>query len=533
MKISKLTTPIFSVYLLIILTLIIRLIIAASTGLGIGESYYFEGAKNLQLSYYDQPPLFFWLAGLSIRLFGLSSLALRLPTVLLFAGSTWLIYLIGKKLFNEWAGFYSAFLLNISLVFAVPVAVWLQPDSPLIFFWLLSVYFIILILFPLEAKKRNSPEIYVLWILTGISIGLTTLSKYHAIFLMAGVFLFILLNKSQRFWIRHPGFYIALVINLIVSLPIIIWNYHNHWASFIFQGSRAGEHEFHLHFDWLLRSIIGQALWLAPWIWIPLIKELFFSFKSGKNNPVYSFCFWTSILPILFFTIITLWTSIGFHFHWQAPGYMMLFLPLGATIVNKIGNGDKSKLKVKRWLIFSALFTVVFGAVFLVQSNTGFWRSYGPGWLVTKFGGKYDPTIEGHDYVDIQERFEKEGWMNNPKIFVCSLRWWEAGKIDWALKGEKKLILLHFDPRNHAYFVNPKSLLGQDAILVGEKDERDYKNNVVPFFDSIKALDDIDIKRRGIKEFSIKVYYCYNFHVPLRPKPDLPVYKQLIGRPPF
>src|ERR1700740_965839 len=80
---------------LILIALVCRLLIAAFTGLGIGESYYTRGAKYLQLSYFDQPPLFFWLGGLSIRLLGETTFALRLPTVLMFAGTTWFVYVIG------------------------------------------------------------------------------------------------------------------------------------------------------------------------------------------------------------------------------------------------------------------------------------------------------------------------------------------------------------------------------------------------------------------------------------------------------
>ena len=73
---------IFVLIILIVLTTILRVLIANGTGLGIGEAYYFKGAKLLQLSYFDQPPLFFWLSGISIRVFGYSNLALRLPAII-------------------------------------------------------------------------------------------------------------------------------------------------------------------------------------------------------------------------------------------------------------------------------------------------------------------------------------------------------------------------------------------------------------------------------------------------------------------
>ena len=123
--------------ILIIVTTILRIIIANGTGLGIGEAYYFKGAKLLQLSYFDQPPLFLWISGISIRLFGYTNLALRIPAIVFFTGTMWILFKITKYLFNEKAGFFSVLILNLSFVFTVPIATWFQPDAPLMFFWLL------------------------------------------------------------------------------------------------------------------------------------------------------------------------------------------------------------------------------------------------------------------------------------------------------------------------------------------------------------------------------------------------------------
>src|ERR1700749_1145136 len=152
--------------ILIVLTFIARLLIAAYTGLGNGESYYFRGALHFDWSYFDQPPLFFWLGGLSIRLFGLTNFGLRFPTVLLFAGTSWLLFLITRKLFNAKAGFWAVVVMNLSALFTVGVACWYQPDGPLMFFWLLSAYYIIKVLGigegqPLDAKT-DSRRVYML-----------------------------------------------------------------------------------------------------------------------------------------------------------------------------------------------------------------------------------------------------------------------------------------------------------------------------------------------------------------------------------
>jgi len=349
--------------ILILVTFVLRILIAAYTGLGIGESYYFRGALKLELSYFDQPPLFFWLSGLTIKIFGLTALGLRFPAVLLFAGTSWLLFLVTKQLFNAKAGFWAVLLINLSAVFTISVACWYQPDAPLMFFWMLSIYLIVKILGINDVQHRSTGNIYLLWILAGISTGLATLSKYHVIFLFAGLFLYIITNKDQRKWLRHPGPYIAVLITFIMAFPILWWNYNNHWVSFVFQGSRAGtstqKGHVELHPEWFLRSIIGQSLWLLPWIWVPMMGALIRSYKDRNISKAYSFCFWTAILPIVFFTVVTLWSNLQYHFHWQAPGYMMLFMPLGYAVDQNLTSGSLKARSTRRWLRFSACFTVI------------------------------------------------------------------------------------------------------------------------------------------------------------------------------
>lgn len=524
---------------LIIVTFFIRLLIAAYTGLGNGESYYFRGALHLDWSYFDQPPLFFWLGGLSIKVLGLTNLGLRFPTVLLFAGTSWLLFLIAKKLFNAQAGFWAVTVMNLSAVFTVAVACWYQPDAPLMFFWLLSTWYIVKVLGIGEEKpldpKTDSRKVYLLWITIGICMGLATLSKYHVLFLFAGVFMFISTNKNQQHWLKHPGPYLAILITIIMALPIIWWNYKNNWVSFVFQGTRAGtRHEpFKLHFDWFIRSIGGQAVLLLPWIWFPTIRQLFTSYKN-RAQARYGFNFWMAILPIVFFTVITLWADLQYHFHWQAPGYMMLFIPLGYAIDKKLnGTDEKPRRLTRRWLNFSIYFTIITITVLGLHMVTGFWQSYGPKWVVSLGGGTVDPTIQGVDFDDIMTRFEKEGWIADKNVFAGSTRWWLTGKVDWALKGKKDIVCFNRDSRNMAFLVDPKTLVGKDCVIIGEDHQETVDNDAKPFFDSITKLADIPVIRGGIVEEHLQVYYCKNFHESATPFNDYALYRQLMGLPAF
>ncbi len=511
--------------ILIIATGIVRVIIAAFTGLGVGESYYARGAIDVDWSYFDQPPLFFWISAIFVKVFGLSSLTLRLPAILFFGGTTWLIYRITEKLFSSQGGFYAAVLLNLSAVFTVAVGTWFQPDAPLMFFWMLTAYLVVNILFGSEGKKGILPWVYV-----GLAMGMTTLSKYHVVFLMAGVFLFCVLTPKYRKWLRHPGPYLAVVINFMLAFPVLIWNAQNEWVSFVFQGSRAGSGgEFELHWLWFFRSILGQMIWLLPWIWIPLVRQLPLSYQ---RNDAYRFIFWTSVLPIVFFTVITLWSNLGFHFHWQAPGYLMLFIALGASVAESMEKGKWIKLNWV-WLWSSAVFTVVALTVLAIQTETGAFKFVKR--EVVKRGGTTGPTMEGYDYDDLRVYFEKQGWMEDEKVFLGTPNWWLTGKLDWALRLQKDVIVFHDDPRNYAFFMEPEKKLGQDGIIVlreGEGMKKTKAELIDPYFEEVVFQDSVAIMRGGEAELYLYVYRGEGFRIPEEPVRG-PLYRMVQGMSPF
>src|ERR1700738_4905161 len=81
------------VAILILTTFVARLVFAASLGLGIDESYMVAAGRKLQLSYFDHPPIAWWLAWGMAHLTGSeSAVVVRLPFIVLFALTTFLLY---------------------------------------------------------------------------------------------------------------------------------------------------------------------------------------------------------------------------------------------------------------------------------------------------------------------------------------------------------------------------------------------------------------------------------------------------------
>jgi len=71
---------------------------------------YIDGVR-----FFDKPPLLYWMAAASMKLFGPYDWAARLPLSLCVLGLFFAVYALGKRLFGERGGFYAALAMATSL----------------------------------------------------------------------------------------------------------------------------------------------------------------------------------------------------------------------------------------------------------------------------------------------------------------------------------------------------------------------------------------------------------------------------------
>jgi len=520
-------------YLVVVSTLI-RILFAFNPLMN-GEAYYARGVWDLQWSYFDQPPLFFWVSGLFVKLFGFYNLPLRISSILFFALTTILLYQSTLLVFkNKRAAFFSALIFNVSAVFSLSFAIFAQPDALFIFFWLLSFYAIYKLFFPENKTDNYRSSKYVLkwWLIFAISFGLGALSKYNIAFLGFGLFMFCLFNKEHRHWFWHYGPYLSLLIALLIFTPVLYWNSHNEWISFVFQGTRAGATETSLRWDWFFRSIAGQTLWILPWIWVPLVVQMVIILKNKKNFKPYALIAWLTFPTLIFFTVVTLWSDLIYHFHWQTPGYLMLFIPLGIWLDAKAERFGKI---INRVVYGTVIFSISLFTILLIHINTGFWTSYGPKWLALSFKQKNDPTIYAYKFDALKDKMEERGWMKDSSVFVGSNVWWLAGLIDYAFKGEKEFMLITNEPRNYAFLLNPNDMLGKNCVVISHDNfVKGGGDQISPYFDKVELVDSTFIERyEEENELKLYFFYCTKFRKPDVAMNEMPLYAQLHGFSPF
>src|SRR5262245_3039722 len=386
--------PARAVVVLIFVGTAFRLLAASAVGLGNDEGYHYTCARHFDLCYFEHAPMFAWLGRLGLELGGDTALAFRLPFVALFAATTWLAFIVGRQLFGPWAGATAALFLNLAPVFSLTTATFVLPDGPLMAAWLACAACLVRIFF--EPALRR-PTLW--WLGAGLFLGLALLSKFHGLFLAAGVVLFVLTRRDQRRWLWHPGPYLGVLVALAVFSPVLIWNAQHHWITFTWQSKR-GLVSSGLHPEWLARSIGGQALWLTPLIWGPLVWELGRCLRRGPGDGPYWFIACLAVIPIVFFTAIAVYAPIGFLFHWQAPGYLLLFLPLGATIHRQLNCIETWPFLWRAWLVTAPAAAVLIMIAVTTQAVSGWWLRVLPEPLASR-AAPVDPTLEALDLAPL------------------------------------------------------------------------------------------------------------------------------------
>ncbi len=179
---SQTADPARAAALVILGALALRLALAASIGLGTDEIYTVAVSRQLSLSYFDHPPLHQWITHAAALLLG-EGRQTRLPFILLFAGTSWLIFLITRRLYGAQAGFWAVVTLNLSAFFTLSAGSWIVPDGALLFCLALAAWALARELFPLAGE---SPAPWTNWLVAGAAIGLAGLAKYHGALVALG-----------------------------------------------------------------------------------------------------------------------------------------------------------------------------------------------------------------------------------------------------------------------------------------------------------------------------------------------------------
>lgn len=470
---------------------VLRLLSAAFVGLGVDESYTLAIARQLQLSYFDHPPLHLWIVHAFGGVLGYGRLA-RAPFIALFAGSSWLLFLLTARLFGARAGVWAVLVLNISAFFTVAAGSWVLPDGPLLFCLLATAIQIERLAFGADDARAAARG---RWLAVGLWLGLAALSKYQAVLFALGLGGFMLTTPQGRAWLRGPGPYLAALVTLLILTPVIVWNAQNEWASLAFQGGRAGPSH-GLRLGAPFAALAGQAGLLFPWIFAPMSVAAWFALRSGPSDARRWLCVMLGVPGILLFALTPLWGQVALP-HWAMPSWLFL-MPL---LADQLARADIDHAWPRWWAVGSIVACFALWAVLIDDAATG-WA--GRAW--PELFPKGDPTLESVEWSVPKGLAERAlHGLNDP--FIVSMRWNEAGRVRALAPERTPVVVFSDDPRGFGDIREATPLTGRDAlILVKPKDEGVGLSRVRRCFDAVTPLTATEFGRDGFPEIALHLY---------------------------
>lgn len=484
--------------LLIIVSTLVRGLLAGLLELGNDEVYYLLYALYPDWSHFDHPAMVGWVIQLfSLNLFFQSEFFLRLGSVVFGAANIFLIYKIGKTIKNERTGFFAALLYVSSIYATVITGIFTLPDTPQNLFWLLSVLFIVKSIpeNPVHAAaKRNI-------LLSGLFIGLAVLSKYTSVFLWFGAGLYILL--FNRKWLKSPYLYLSAIITLLGILPIFIWNFENHFISFTFQGGRVVS-DGQIHFNYFLTEILGEIFYNNPINFVLIVLSLiaFFRKKLDLDKNHARIIILISLPLIFVFLAISLFR--GTLPHWTAPAYTTLILLAAAWIDQKVKDG----IILPKSIVASLSVLAIILVLSIAQIRYGIFQIDNSKELAEI--GSNDPSLDlfgfkqvGKAFAEVVENDRASGEMPEDAILVgnnwfplANYGYYAASPIGMRTFGLGTLSQIHkFAWTNRA---NDCFNLGMNAYFI--TDSRYYQDPESAFskyFETIEPCDTVEIIRGG------------------------------------
>ena len=299
-------------------------------------------------------------------IFGHSLLAAKIVVLLISIATLVLIYFIGKAVYNEISGLIAMFLLAIQPKH-IEYSATLFKDNLYAFLFLLAFFLMIL------AFKKN--KLY-LWILLGIALALTFLTRYFAAVLILTFVVLLIIYRKRVNW-KFVGF--ETLVFIVVLLPWAIYTYNTHGMPF-FSITR---HYPYSASGWEGMSYQAEAPTLKGYLEENSAADIIKTRLTLFPLTIYNLPIWmTPLVFLLFILVFALKDSyaraIKWYFFLLLAFYLIQFanvgqfnerafltliyaslVPIGYIISKVPEMSRKFKLKVDRKIILSVLLVLI------------------------------------------------------------------------------------------------------------------------------------------------------------------------------
>jgi hypothetical protein len=272
------------------------------------EFQFLSDARHLDWGFVSYPPFTPFIEHISLGIFGLSLVGLRLFSVITQSAAIVITGLMARELGGHRLAQVAAALSVALSPLPLFEGTEFQYSSFDFLWWVLAAYFMIRLL------KSENPR---WWLAIGAALGLGLETKYSIVFYIAGILGALLLTSARRYFLSG-WFWAGVGVALLIFLPNLIWLIRHDFISYRFlqhihtRDVRQGRAEGFLKDQFLICVNLFAA--------ILGITGLIAYLRDSRYRPLA----WMYLIPIALFA---LGKGRGYY---AAPAYPML-LAMGAT----------------------------------------------------------------------------------------------------------------------------------------------------------------------------------------------------------
>jgi 4-amino-4-deoxy-L-arabinose transferase-like glycosyltransferase/membrane-associated phospholipid phosphatase len=253
------------------------------------EAYQWLWSKHLALSYYSKPPGIALIQFASTSLWGDTEFGVRFCSPLFAAILSVMVLRFFAREVSARAGFWLLLIVTAAPLLGIGTIL-MTIDPPMVLCWMWAL---------VAGWRAAQPDGQTRdWLVVGLAMGLGFLCKYTAACQMVCWVIFFALWPAARAHLRRPGPWLALLIFLVCTTPVIIWNAQHGWIT--------------------VHHVAGNAGLGSPWK--PTIRYFgdFLFAEAGLLNPV--------------FFIGALWAMFAFWKRRRARPLWLYFFCMGAPV---------------------------------------------------------------------------------------------------------------------------------------------------------------------------------------------------------
>lgn len=295
--------------------------------------------------FYYHFPLCIWVTALIFKVFGVTSFAAKFFSMSSGVILTITIYYFGRKLKNNWVGFFGgvSFLITNHIVRLARES---RMDIPVSLFITLALFCFVL-------AQRRSRWNYILF---GLFTSLAILTKdVSGLVPLAVVFIYLCLRlKFKEFF--NPLFILGL---FFAALPVLIWMWldertlFNIWYNCNFLHVLSS-HRFNVPWYYYIWAIATKYFYLLPFA----IYGAYLALKDARLNKNYEF--YLLIIWVLFI-------PIAFSFGRQKLHYLILPIYPAASLLVGVTCDKIFKEKVKEKIASSLKYILIIGSIIMLS----------------------------------------------------------------------------------------------------------------------------------------------------------------------